>query len=127
MKYENDFLLKLYKDLLETRLLEIKMTDLYAESRVPGHIHSGHGQEAAFVGVLATRKPGDYFKLPHRVVSSAYLVGDPLDTFFGEILAKKTGNSGAAAASTTWAGSAMASSACRVPWAATRPSPWARP
>lgn len=91
MKYENDFLLKLYKDLLETRLLEIKMTDLYAESRVPGHIHSGTGQEAAFVGVLATRKPGDYFKLPHRVVSSAYLVGDPLDTFFGEILAKKTG------------------------------------
>ena len=98
MKHENDFLLKLYKDLLETRLLEIKMTDLYAESyalgKVPGHIHSGTGQEAAFVGVLATRKPGDYFKLPHRVVSSAYLVGDPLDTFFGEILAKKTGNSG---------------------------------
>ena len=94
MKYENDFLLKLYKDILETRLLEVKMTDLYAESRVPGHIHSGTGQEAAFVGVLATRKPGDYFKLPHRVVASAYLVGDPLDTFFGEILAKKTGNSG---------------------------------
>lgn len=94
MKYENDFLLKLYKDILETRLLEVKMTDLYAESRVPGHIHSGTGQEAAFAGVLATRKPGDYFKLPHRVVASAYLVGDPLDTFFGEILAKKTGNSG---------------------------------
>mgnify|MGYP004638730785 FL=1 len=94
MKYEKDFLLKLYKELLETRLLEIKMTDLYAESRVPGHIHSGTGQEAAFVGVLATRKPGDYFKLPHRVVSAAHLVGDPLDTFFGEILAKKTGNAG---------------------------------
>ena len=94
MKYENDFLLKLYKGLLETRLLEIKLTDLYAESRVPGHIHSGAGQEAAFVGVLSTRKPGDYFKLPHRVVSSAYLVGEPLDMFFGEILAKKTGNSG---------------------------------
>ena len=54
MKYENDFLLKLYKGLLETRLLEIKLTDLYAESRVPGHIHSGAGQEAAFVGVLST-------------------------------------------------------------------------
>lgn len=94
MKYEKDFLMKLYKELLETRLLEIKMTDLYAESRVPGHIHSGTGQEAAFVGVLAARKPGDYFKLPHRVVSAAHLVGDPLDTFFGEILAKKTGNSG---------------------------------
>lgn len=60
----------------------------------PATFTAGTGQEAAFVGVLATRKPGDYFKLPHRVVSSAYLVGDPLDTFFGEILAKKTGNSG---------------------------------
>lgn len=94
MNYEKDFLLKLHRDILELRLLEAKMVDLYAESRVPGHIHSGMGQEAAFVGVLAARKPGDYFKLPHRVVSSAYLVGEPLDMFFGEILGKKTGNSG---------------------------------
>lgn len=94
MNYEHDFLLELHKGLLEMRLLEEKMVDLYAQSRVPGHIHSGTGQEAAFVGVLAARKPGDYFKLAHRVVSSSYHVGQPLDAFFGEILAKKTGNSG---------------------------------
>ncbi len=94
MKYEEKFLRKLHRELLEMRMLESKLVELYAESRVPGHIHSGMGQEAAYVGVLATRKPGDYFKLAHRVVSSSHLVGDPLDVFFGEILAKKNGNSG---------------------------------
>ena len=59
MSYEKDFLEKIYKDLLETRMLEEKLVEIYAEGKVPGHIHSGAGQEASYVGVLATRKPGD--------------------------------------------------------------------
>ena len=46
------------------------------------------------MGVLATRKPGDYFKIGHRVIAATCVLGNPLDTFFGEILAKKTGNAG---------------------------------
>ena len=94
MSYEKDFLEKIYKDLLETRMLEEKLVEIYAEGKVPGHIHSGVGQEASYVGVLATRKPGDYFKIGHRVIAATYVLGNPLDTFFGEILAKKTGNAG---------------------------------
>ena len=94
MQYERDFLRQLYEKLLQTRMLEEKLVDIYAQGRVPGHIHSGVGQEATFVGVLANQKKGDYFKLPHRPASAYCLVGTSLDTFFGEILAKKTGNSG---------------------------------
>ena len=94
MSDEKDFLEKIYKDLLETRMLEEKLVEIYAEGKVPGHIHSGVGQEASYVGVLATRKPGDYFKIGHRVIAATYVLGNPLDTFFGEILAKKTGNAG---------------------------------
>ena len=94
MSYEKDFLEKIYKDLLETRMLEEKLVEIYAEGKVPGHIHSGVGQEASYVGVLATRKPGDYFKIGHRVIAATCVLGNPLDTFFGEILAKKTGNAG---------------------------------
>lgn len=94
MSYEKEFLEKIYKDLLETRMLEEKLVEIYAEGKVPGHIHSGVGQEASYVGVLATRKPGDYFKIGHRVIAATCVLGNPLDCFFGEILAKKTGNAG---------------------------------
>lgn len=94
MQYSKEFLLEIHKNLLETRLLEEKMKDLYAQGRVPGHVHSGVGQEAAYVGTLTTRKPGDYFKLTHRPTALPRMLGTPLEMFFGELLAKKTGNSG---------------------------------
>ena len=70
------------------------MVDTYAQGRVPGHIHSGVGQEASFVGVLANYKEGDYYKRTHRLTAVPYMMGTSLDTFFGELLAKTTGNSG---------------------------------
>ena len=94
MQYEAAFLKQLHKDLLETRLLEEKLCDLYAQGRVPGHVHSGVGQEATYVGALSTRQKGDYFKLTHRPISMPWMLGTDLDMFFGELLAKKTGNSG---------------------------------
>ena len=94
MQYEKEFLRKLYRDLLDMRLLEKKMVDTYAQGRVPGHVHSGVGQEAAYVGVLANFKEGDYYKRTHRLTAVPYMMGTSLDAFFGELLAKKTGNSG---------------------------------
>ena len=94
MQYTKEFLRELHKNLLETRLLEEKMKDLYAEGRVPGHVHSGVGQEAAYVGALSTRREGDYFKLTHRPTALPHMLGTSLDMLFGELLAKKTGNSG---------------------------------
>ena len=94
MPYTKEFLRKLHKDLLETRLLEEKMKDLYSQGRVPGHVHSGVGQEAGGVGVLSTRAPGDYFKLTHRPTALPHMLGTPLEMLFGELLAKTTGNSG---------------------------------
>ena len=92
MKYEKDFLEGIYKDLLKTRMMEQKLVDLYAEGIVPGHIHSGLGQEGSYVGVLSTRKKGDYFKFGHRPLSINYIVGEPMDEFFAELLGKITGN-----------------------------------
>ena len=94
MQYTREFLLEIHKNLLETRLLEEKMKDLYAQGRVPGHVHSGVGQEATYVGTLSTRRPGDYFKLTHRPTAMPRMLGTPLEMIFGELLAKKTGNSG---------------------------------
>lgn len=94
MQYEKAFLKELHKNLLEVRLLEQKLNDLYAQGRVPGHVHSGVGQEATYVGTLSTRKEGDYFKLTHRPITLPRMLGTSLDMLFGELLAKSTGNSG---------------------------------
>ena len=90
--YEKDFLMGIYTDLLKTRMMEQKLVDIYAEGIVPGHIHSGMGQEGTYVGVTSTRKPGDYFKFGHRPLSINYIVGEPMDEFFGELLGKLSGN-----------------------------------
>ena len=90
MQYEKEFLRELYRNLLDMRLLEKKMVDTYAQGRVPGHVHSGVGQEATYVGVLTNFKEGDYYKRTHRVTAVPYMMGTSLDTFFGELLAKKT-------------------------------------
>lgn len=94
MDYSNEFLREIHKNLLQTRMLEEKMVETYAQGRVPGHIHSGVGQEASFVGVLSTRKEGDYFKFGHRPTSLPIMLGCSLEMFFGELLGKKTGNAG---------------------------------
>ncbi|MBQ6117041.1 MAG: thiamine pyrophosphate-dependent dehydrogenase E1 component subunit alpha [Oscillospiraceae bacterium] len=92
MQYEKEQVLKIYTEMLHTRLMEKKLTEIYAQGIVPGHIHSGMGQEGSYIGVLSTRKPGDYFKFGHRPLSVYHIVGEPMDNFFGELLAKRTGN-----------------------------------
>ncbi len=94
MQYSKEFLKKIHTHLLETRLMEEKLVELYAQGRVPGHVHSGVGQEATYVGVLSTRKDGDYYKLTHRPIALPRMLGTTLEVFFGELLAKTTGNSG---------------------------------
>ncbi|MEL7623081.1 MAG: thiamine pyrophosphate-dependent dehydrogenase E1 component subunit alpha [Clostridiales bacterium] len=94
MEYSNEFLMKLYEELLRCRLFEKKLVDTYALGKIPGHIHSGLGGEACYVGTLATRQQGDYFKNSHRCIAVANLLGVSLETAFSEIMAKRTGNAG---------------------------------
>ncbi len=93
MAYSKEFITDLYKNLLYTRLSEEKLVAIYKEGRVPGHIHSGVGQEAPHVGSLFTRKEGDYFKLAHRVVSISHVLGVPFNHIYAEILGRQDGNS----------------------------------
>ena len=92
MNYTKEFLIDLYKNLLQMRLFETRLYEIYALGKVPGHIHSGVGEEATFAGTLATRKEGDYFKISHRTISASSVIGVPLEKIFSEILGKATGN-----------------------------------
>ena len=94
MKYSKEFLIGLYEQLLQCRLFEKKLVDTYAIGKIPGHIHSGMGEEACYVGTFATRKEGDYYKISHRCIASSTLLGLDFNTAFAEIMAKKDGNAG---------------------------------
>lgn len=94
MKHSKDFLHSIHEKMLTLRQMEQKILDKYAQGRVPGHVHSALGQEGTFVGVLSTKKEGDYWKPIHRMHSLSYMMGMDEDAFWGELLGKKTGNSG---------------------------------
>ncbi len=92
MSESKEFLTGLYRDLLTVRLFEERQIEIYALGKVPGHIHSGVGEEAPYAGVFATRKEGDYFKITHRPIGAAAILGMPLKTMFAEVMGKETGN-----------------------------------
>lgn len=92
MQYTAEFLKGVYRDLLSVRLFEERQVEVYALGKVPGHIHSGIGEEATYAGVLATRKQGDYFKITHRPVGASRILGTPLETMFAELMGKSAGN-----------------------------------
>lgn len=92
MEHTAEFLKSLYRNLLSIRLFEEKQVEIYALGKVPGHIHSGIGEEAVAAGVMATRKEGDYFKISHRPVGASVALGVPLNTMFAELMGKVTGN-----------------------------------
>ena len=93
MAYSKDFLMKLYRNLAADRILEERLVELYAQGWIPGHIHSGQGEEASYTGVLAVGKEGDQYKFTHRNVSAYHDVGISYNHIFCEILGKKGGNS----------------------------------
>ena len=56
MQHTAEFLTKLYRDLYSVRLFEEKQVELYALGKVPGHIHSGIGEEGSCTGVWRPAK-----------------------------------------------------------------------
>ena len=92
MQYTAEFLTKIYRDLYSVRVFEEKQVELYALGKVPGHIHSGIGEEGSCTGVMATRKEGDFVKISHRPVGAGLLAGTPLETMFAELMGRVGGN-----------------------------------
>ncbi|NLG58326.1 MAG: thiamine pyrophosphate-dependent dehydrogenase E1 component subunit alpha [Clostridiales bacterium] len=91
MNYEPALLKKLYRNYLALREAEKVMVDIYYTGKVPGHIHSGEGEEATLAAVLELMRQGDYFSGHHRVLASTYLTGVPFREIFAEIMGKRTG------------------------------------
>ena len=84
-------LIEMYRKMLEIRLFEEKVFELYAQNLVPGTIHLYTGQEAVAVGVCSALRKDDYITSTHRGHGHCIAKGAELKRVMAEILGKRTG------------------------------------
>jgi acetoin:2,6-dichlorophenolindophenol oxidoreductase subunit alpha len=81
----------MYQKMLEVRLFEEKVFELYGQNLVPGTIHLYAGEEAVAVGVCSALRRDDYIISTHRGHGHCIAKGADLGKTFAEILGKETG------------------------------------
>ena len=84
-------MLRIYRKMLEIRLFEEKVFELYGQNLVPGTIHLYAGEEAVAVGVCENLRKDDYIVSTHRGHGHCIAKGAKLDKTMAEILGRKTG------------------------------------
>src|ERR1700677_3171983 len=89
-----ELLLAYYKKLLELRLFEVKVQELYRNGRLHGFVHLYVGEEAVAVGVCSNLEAPDLVFSTHRGHGHALAKGVPSDLVLAELWGKSTGSSG---------------------------------
>jgi pyruvate dehydrogenase E1 component alpha subunit len=89
-----EVLLSYYKKVLELRLFELKVQELYRNGRLPGFVHLYVGEEAVAVGVCSHLKTDDLVFSTHRGHGHALAKGVPATIVLAELWGKATGSSG---------------------------------
>jgi pyruvate dehydrogenase E1 component alpha subunit len=93
-KVDHELLLNAYKKMLELRLFELKVQELYRNARLPGFVHLYVGEEAVAVGVCMNLVEKDLVFSTHRGHGHALAKGVPADVVLAELWGKVTGSSG---------------------------------
>jgi TPP-dependent pyruvate/acetoin dehydrogenase alpha subunit len=77
--------------MIEIRLLEDRIKDLFAQGLVSGTTHTAQGQEAVAVGIAATTLPSDALCCTYRGHALALALGMLPETVLGEVLGRSIG------------------------------------
>jgi pyruvate dehydrogenase E1 component alpha subunit len=89
-----NLLLGYYQKMLELRLFELKVQELYRNVRLPGFVHLYVGEEAVAVGVCSNLEAKDLVFSTHRGHGHALAKGVPAAVVLAELWGKATGSSG---------------------------------
>jgi pyruvate dehydrogenase E1 component alpha subunit len=84
-------LLGQYETMLQIRLFEEKLDQLFAKGLLGGTCHLCIGQEAAAVGVISQLIPGDKVISSHRGHGHIIAMGGDLERLFGELMERENG------------------------------------
>ena len=88
---DRDQLLGLLHRMIEIRLFEDEVMNLFSRNLVRGSTHLCQGQEAVAVGACAALEPGDTMTCTYRGHGAVLAMGAALDRSFGEILGRQQG------------------------------------
>ncbi len=81
----------MYQQMVNIRLFEERVNELYQKAMMPGLAHLYSGQEAVAVGVCAALRRDDYITSTHRGHGHCLAKGASLDRMFAELLGKEAG------------------------------------
>jgi len=90
-RYENEFLITLYRQMVSIREFEEQVQDLYNRTLIPGIAHLSCGQEAVPVGVCAALRSEDYITSTHRGHGHCLAKGADPGRMFAELFGKVDG------------------------------------
>jgi TPP-dependent pyruvate/acetoin dehydrogenase alpha subunit len=88
---ESDQKLAWYRRMVEIRLFEDKVQELFQQGMIEGTTHLCQGQEAVSVGSVSVLGPDDYLTVTYRGHGHAIARGLELDALFGEMMGRSTG------------------------------------
>ncbi len=91
MKYETDFLLRLYRTMVTIRRFEEKAIDMKARQIIPGIIHLYIGEEAVATGVCAALRKDDYIFSTHRGHGHCIAKGGDIGRMMAELFGREAG------------------------------------
>jgi len=91
MTTTNDERLAWYRRMVEIRLFEEKVQELFMEGLVEGTTHLCQGQEAVSVGAIAALRDDDYLTITYRGHGHALARGVAMEACFAELMGRSSG------------------------------------
>jgi pyruvate dehydrogenase E1 component alpha subunit len=80
-----------YRRMLEIRLFEEKVQELFMEGLIQGTTHLCQGQEAVSVGAISALRDDDYMTITYRGHGQALMRGVPMEACFAELMGRSSG------------------------------------
>jgi pyruvate dehydrogenase E1 component alpha subunit len=81
----------MHSTMVRIRAFESRVTELFAEGKLPGFVHTYIGQEAVAVGVCSLLSDDDYITSTHRGHGHGIAKGMTIDALMAELFGKVTG------------------------------------
>jgi pyruvate dehydrogenase E1 component alpha subunit len=89
----DDHRLEWFRQMLQIRLFEEKVQELFMSGQIEGTTHLCQGQEAVSVGAVAAMRPGDAQTNTYRGHGEALALGMDPEVAFAELMGRATGGS----------------------------------
>ena len=80
-----------HRRMLEIRLFEEKVQELFMEGLIQGTTHLCQGQEAVPVGAISGLRDDDYLTITYRGHGHALMRGVSMEACFAELMGRSTG------------------------------------